>query len=295
VSWTIDTGVGDPTSFSISGSAGSQTLTLAGQPITLLAGTTRSVHITAVTTSTSCATYNNTASASATNDGSDQASASETVGCPSITLTKTADDEHVDSGDKIGFTITVDNTSQGPATDVVVTDNLPGKDGLNWSMKPVVSDCTITGPKESQVLRCTFPILPGGTSVSIHIVSTTKDDSCGTVKNTASATADGADPVTAGPVKITVSCPEEQQGNPGGENGGGGGEHTPTPTPSAPVPNPAPTPVNPPKPQIAPIRALSAAPNTGVGMGPAWGLMAVWTGLVALVGSWFGGREDEDL
>jgi uncharacterized repeat protein (TIGR01451 family) len=296
VHWVIDTTTGNPTAFAITGADGSQQLTLNGQPISLAAGSSLMVHVTAVTATTSCATFDNTATASATNDGSGQASASTTVTCPpSITLTKTADDKHVDSGDKIGFTITVGNTSQGPATNVKVTDNLPGKDGLNWSMKPVVSGCTITGPKESQVLSCTFPVLPGGTSISIHIVSKTTDESCGTVKNSASATADGGVSATAGPVKITVSCPEEQQGNPGGGESGGEGQHTPTPAPpTAPVPNPAPIPVNPPKPVIAPIRALSSAPNTGVGMGPAWGLMAVWTGLIALVGSWFGGREDEN-
>jgi uncharacterized repeat protein (TIGR01451 family) len=299
VHWTIDGATGDPSAFTISGADGSQQLTLFHQPIALAGGTSLTVHITATTATTSCATYDNTASAGATNDGSDQMSASETVTCPSsITLTKTADDEHVDSGDRIGFTITVHNPNSTPVTDVVVTDNLPGKDGLDWSMKPTVSGCTISGPDEHEVLSCTFPTLGAGDSISIHIVSKTTDESCGTVKNTATATAAGDDPVTAGPAKITVSCPEEQEGNPGGgENNGGEGEHTPTPTPiptpTAPVPMPAPTPNNPPKPQIAPIRALSTAPNTGVGEGPAYGLMALLAGLVIIVGAWFGGRREE--
>src|SRR5438270_4236472 len=291
LNWSISPPV---TGCGITGTVGTQVLgcTFAG---TLGVASEPTVHITSSTTQADCATVSNTATGAATNDGQDTSTATVTVNCPPmITLTKTADDSHVDSGDKIGFTITVHNASAGPATNVTVTDNLPGKDGLDWSMKPLVSGCTITGPKESQVLSCTFTVLPGGTSVSIHIVTKTTHESCGTVKNTATATADGGATATAGPVKITVSCPEEQQGNPGGGENGGEGEHTPTPAPpTAPVPNPAPIPVNPPKPVIAPIRALSAAPNTGVGMSPAWGLMAVWTGLIALVGSWFGGRDEE--
>src|SRR5207244_3765695 len=90
VTW-VKGATGDPASFTLAGVAGSQTLTLAGQPISMASGASLSVHITASTTGTSCTTYNNTASVSTSNDGSDSASAHETVNCPHVTLTKTAD------------------------------------------------------------------------------------------------------------------------------------------------------------------------------------------------------------
>jgi uncharacterized repeat protein (TIGR01451 family) len=273
---------------SVTGAVGAQTLSCSFA--TLGVASIGPIHLTSATSNRDCATVTNTATAAAGNDGQATATASVDVQCPpSITLTKTADESHVDAGDKIGFVITVHNLGPGAATHVTVTDNLPGKDGLHWTMKPTVAGCTISGPDENQVLSCTFPTLPAGGSISIHIVSKTTDDSCGTVKNSASATSDGGGSATAGPAKITVSCPEREheQGNGGVE--GGQHEH-PTPTP---MPAPAPKPANPPKPEIAPVRALSAAPNTGVGEAPLWGLMAVWAGLIALVGAKWGGRHEE--
>ena len=56
VHWVIDPATGDPASFGLSGADGSQVLSLAGQPITLGPGASLSVHVTAATSSTSCAT-----------------------------------------------------------------------------------------------------------------------------------------------------------------------------------------------------------------------------------------------
>ena len=69
VHWTIDSSFGDAASFAITGADGSQQLTLAGQPVGLAAGHSLQVHVVAHTSSTSCATYDNTASATSTNDG----------------------------------------------------------------------------------------------------------------------------------------------------------------------------------------------------------------------------------
>ncbi|HEV8404167.1 MAG TPA: hypothetical protein VGQ31_14150, partial [Candidatus Limnocylindrales bacterium] len=146
VHWTIDSGFGDAASFAITGADGSQQLTLAGQPISLAAGASLQVHITAHTSSTSCATYDNTASASSSNDGSDSASASTQVNCAAIGLTKVADQGTVSAGDTIGFVITATNSGAGSATGVTVTDVLPTQAGLSWSIDAANSDagCSIS-------------------------------------------------------------------------------------------------------------------------------------------------------
>src|SRR5205807_9912641 len=66
VTWSL--GTATPTgSFALGGSAGSQTLSLTSS--TLASGASESVHITAPTSSTSCGTYNNSASVATGNDG----------------------------------------------------------------------------------------------------------------------------------------------------------------------------------------------------------------------------------
>jgi hypothetical protein len=77
VTWSIDGSTGNPAAFSLTGAAGSQTLSLAGQPIDLAAGATLTVHVIAQTSTAACApAYNNTASVTTTNDGNPTASAS---------------------------------------------------------------------------------------------------------------------------------------------------------------------------------------------------------------------------
>src|SRR5439155_240914 len=106
VHWTIDGSTGNPAAFAITGADGSQHLTLAGQPISLASGASLTVHVTAATSFTSCATYDNTATIAATNNAVvDPGSASETVNCPDLAILKTADATPVSTGDPIGFTV----------------------------------------------------------------------------------------------------------------------------------------------------------------------------------------------
>src|SRR5207244_1683639 len=49
INWMIDTTTGNPTAFVITGPVGHQMLSLAGQPITLAAGASLTVHITGMT------------------------------------------------------------------------------------------------------------------------------------------------------------------------------------------------------------------------------------------------------
>src|SRR4030095_1717362 len=76
VNWTIDNGNTDP-GWSVSGSPPNQSLVYS--PTTLSGNTSTTAHVVSTTTNNSCGSYNNTASFSTDNDGSGEASASETV------------------------------------------------------------------------------------------------------------------------------------------------------------------------------------------------------------------------
>src|SRR5207245_2407537 len=117
--------------------------------------------------------------------------------CPDVHIAKTADQSSVSAGDQIGFTITVTNIGAGTATNVQVSDSLPGNPGLSWSLSPPNSPagCSITGAVGAQTLSCQLGDLAPGGSVAIHIVSPTTVQSCGTITNVASETTgnDGSD------------------------------------------------------------------------------------------------------
>jgi len=172
----------------------------------LAAGGHFTVHITSPTDKTTCGTVNNTASASAENDGSDQASDSITVLCPDVTITKVADAGSVKGGDPVGFTITVSNAdtqTTGTASNVVVTDALPS--ALAWHMDPDVAGCSITGVS----LTCNVGDLAPGATFSVHIVSdpTTAADCGSTVNNTGYVTLDNGDGSNAS-ASVDVTCPD---------------------------------------------------------------------------------------
>ncbi|MFP5361742.1 MAG: DUF11 domain-containing protein [Thermoleophilia bacterium] len=169
---------------------------------TLAAGASKSVHITSPTTSASCATIPNQASVSTSNDGSAQASASTTVNCGDIELSKTADDASVTAGSPIGFVVTATNNGAGEARDVTVTDNLPATAGLSWSIA-AGSDagCSITGA----TLTCNWGTIASSASKSVHITSPTTTASCAAIPNQASVSTsnDGSAQASA---STTVNC-----------------------------------------------------------------------------------------
>ena len=173
-------------------------------------GATRTVHVTGATDATDCGTLPNTAVVAASNEsvanvGDNLSTATITVNCPAIAITKTPDQGTVTAGDSIGFTIEVTNNGDGTAHGVTVTDTLPANGGLNWSVDAANSDagCSIT----SGVLTCDFGDLGSGLSKAAHITSPTTVGSCGDVNNTASVTTsnDGTDSDSA---TITVNCPD---------------------------------------------------------------------------------------
>jgi uncharacterized repeat protein (TIGR01451 family) len=224
VSWAIDGTTGNPASFALTGAPGSQVLSLAGQPITLAAGQSLSVHVTAATSATSCATYTNSASLVSTNDGSPTVGpVTITVNCGALAITKTADAPSVDAGSPIGYLVTVTNTGQGALAGVTVSDTLPANGGLAWSIDPAGSSAgwSIAGG----VLSFGPAPLPAGASVHVHITSPTTQATCGTVNNSAAASSANDGSPTVGPIGIVVTCPAiaiDKSANPTSLPAGGG-------------------------------------------------------------------------
>src|SRR5207302_1333781 len=189
------------------GPVGTQVLgcTFAG---TLGVASEPTVHITSATTKLDCATVSNTATGAASNDGQDTATASVEVQCANIAIAKTANPAGpVSSGDSIGFDIVVSNSGPGTAAGVAITDPLPAGGDLNWSISPLVTGCAISGPVGTQVLNCSFAGTLGVASEpTVHITSSTTQQDCATVSNTATGAAsnDGSATSTA---SVAVQCP----------------------------------------------------------------------------------------
>ena len=175
---------------------------------TLDEGASKTIHISGVTDAQDCGTLSNTATVAADNEGSDQTDNSDTatitVKCATIQVTKTPDQGTVSAGDPIGFTITASNSGAGSASGVTVTDTLPTDAGLSWTIDASGSDsgCSIT----AGVLSCNFGTIAAGGSKHVHITSPTTAATCGSVDNTANVTTsnDGSDSDNA---TITVNCP----------------------------------------------------------------------------------------
>jgi uncharacterized repeat protein (TIGR01451 family) len=206
VDWSIDSNT-PANSCSITGTAPTQTLTCG--PATIASGGSITVHVTSHTTGGSCGTYDNTASFTTTNDGTGSDSASTTVNCPNLTITKTADAGSVNAGSDIGFTVTLSNAGPGSATGVSINDPLPGGTGVDWSIdsNTPASSCSITGTAPTQTLSCGPATVASGGSITVHVTSHTTSASCGTYDNTASFTTtnDGTGNASA---STTVDCPD---------------------------------------------------------------------------------------
>jgi uncharacterized repeat protein (TIGR01451 family) len=177
----------------------------------------RSVHIVSPTTAQSCGDVVNTASGTSSNDGEDSDSATVTVNCTDIFVTKTADAPLVEGGDTIGFLITVGNNGPGTANGVTLTDTLPTNGGLAWSIDLIDGQAPGSEPPCSitdGVLTCDFGSLESGSSHTVHITSPTDSTTtCGAVNNTVTVDAlnepntpefTGNDQASA---SLTVICP----------------------------------------------------------------------------------------
>ena len=209
VDWSIDQQ--DLGACSIGGAVGGQHLdcTIAS----LAPGATYTVHITSATQFVSCAQYQNTASVNAGNEngGPFTSSATITVQCPGIHISKTADTSPVSTGTPIGFHVTVSNSGPGTADNVTVDDPLPAGSGVTWVLASDPSHlCSINIVAGGQDLQCSLGDMgaTGPTSTyTVAITSTTNAHSAGTYPNTATASASNA-PSVQSSATIVVLAPD---------------------------------------------------------------------------------------
>jgi uncharacterized repeat protein (TIGR01451 family) len=177
----------------------------------LAANTSVQVHVTATTSFDECTTYDNTATASATNGG-DPIHASASIECqaPSLSVTKSADNETVSAGDPLGFTVQVANAGPGTAKEVTLADPLPGGTATDWKIDPAYAgpgSCSISGNPGSQELDCSFGDLAANASVSVHVSSSTDAENCTSYHNTAVASASNS-PDAQDSASITCLSPD---------------------------------------------------------------------------------------
>jgi uncharacterized repeat protein (TIGR01451 family) len=107
----------------------------------------------------------------------------------SLALLNTSDAPRVAPGAQIGFNITLFNRGADPATSVAVTDTLPARAGVNWSVDAARSDSgwSIAGAPPNEILLA--PATVNGQTVShVHVISASPSGSCLTFTNTASFT-----------------------------------------------------------------------------------------------------------
>src|SRR5207245_660979 len=97
INWSISPAYSGPGTCSITGTAPTQTLNCSFGD--LASGASASVHVMSATGTGSAGTYNNTATASASNSADKTGSASVTVNAPTLSVTKTADAATVSAGD----------------------------------------------------------------------------------------------------------------------------------------------------------------------------------------------------
>jgi uncharacterized repeat protein (TIGR01451 family) len=152
---------------------------------TTLAGSSYTVHIVSPTTSATAGVcpggggvVDNTGSVTTTNDGSGESTAETCVASASIQIVKSADAPQVLAGEPIGFSLTVYNIGTGDAHGVTLSDPLPSKPGLAWTIASQGigwgGSCAINGG----TLSCGPVTVPAGTSVdsstfTVHVTSPT--------------------------------------------------------------------------------------------------------------------------
>jgi uncharacterized repeat protein (TIGR01451 family) len=128
---------------------------------------------------------------------------------PDVHVEKTADNSPIVAGDTASFTITSSNDGPGAATNLVMTDDLPG---TGWVENPDNPNCVIA----ADVLTCTYASMNAGDSDSVTVERPTTTEDCGTIPNIANVSADNEDPQHTGDnsanASIIVECPVGEEG-----------------------------------------------------------------------------------
>ena len=201
--WKLDSNTGSATC-AVTGAVGSQELDCSA--VDLAAGHGYTLHVSAATSFAACTTYDNTATASASN--APDAQGSDSIGCSPalVSVAKTADHSApVSAGDQVGFTVEVKNTGEGAASGVLLADPLPAGSGsgLTWRIDSAVgtpSRFVLGGAAGSQTLSLASATLPAGADYTVHLVADTSQTECGVYDNTATLTTSNAgnpDPASA--------------------------------------------------------------------------------------------------
>lgn len=109
-----------------------------------------------------------------------------------VSILKVADQPTVNSGEAIGFTITVTSDGTATAQGVQVSDTLPTDAGTSWSIDggTGAGDCAIA----AGVLSCDFGDMASPSNLTVHITSPTTKGTVNDspVVNTATVTSDNA-------------------------------------------------------------------------------------------------------
>jgi len=133
------------------------------------------------------------------------------VETPKLRLVKTAVTPSVSVGNDMVFTMSV--TSEGPATatNVTLTDPLPGGVGIVWSTTH--ADCTVSGAAGSQTLNCNFGDMAAGASELVTVTGkTTADTPCNVYENVATVNASNHASITATAMITVTGCNETGTG-----------------------------------------------------------------------------------
>ena len=156
----------------------------------------------------SSGTISNTASASSdtadSNGGNSDGVAGGVVAGPPVAdleITKTTGSGSATTGGTVIYTITVTNNGPSPATNVVVSDDLPAGLTLN-DATPSQGTCNDTDP-----VSCNLGTILSGASATITL-STTVVATSGTISNTASVTSTEGDTDTTSSAPIPVGSAE---------------------------------------------------------------------------------------
>jgi len=116
-----------------------------------------------------------------------------------LQVTKLTSTPVVSAGEAVIFSVIVQNVGAITATDVLVTDTLPG--GMTWTENN--SACSIS---LARFLTCNFGNLPPGAVGVVAVSAVTDRNDCGTLDNTATGSASNA-ASQQDSASITVNCP----------------------------------------------------------------------------------------
>jgi uncharacterized repeat protein (TIGR01451 family) len=133
------------------------------------------------------------------------------VETPKLRLVKTAVTPTVTVGSNMVFTMSVASEGPATATNVTLTDPLPGGVGIVWSTTH--SDCTVTGAAGSQTLNCNFGDMAAGASELVTVTGkTTADTDCNVYENTATVNAGNHASIEASAMITVTGCNETGTG-----------------------------------------------------------------------------------